>query len=239
MKKLLLFLALFLFFVSAQCQDLKILVVTGGHKFDRESFFAMFDSMDGIQYEEAIQPRANEMIASGAADQYDVLVFYDMYQEISPDQKEALLKLLKQGQPMLFFHHSLVSYQNWPEFEKIIGGRYFDETRYKGTPEDGFSTYQHDTDIPMHIMAENHPATKGLADFVLFDEVYGNTVVLPGVIPLVGTNHPKSTPVISWENHYGNATIIYIQPGHGKSCFENANYRRLMEQSIKYLAESN
>lgn len=238
MKKSVLFLALFLFFLNAQSQDLKILVVTGGHKFDQESFFAMFDSMAGIQYDEAVQPRANEMIASGATDQYDVLVFYDMFQEINSEQKQAFVELLNQGKPMLFFHHSLVSYQNWPEFEKIIGGRYFDEKRFKAKPVSGFSTYQHDTDIPVRILSENHPATKGLTNFVLFDEVYGNTKVLPGVIPLIGTSHPKSTPVIGWENHFGKSTIIYIQPGHGKSCFENENYRQLMEQSIKYLAGS-
>ena len=225
-----------LFFYPGFAREVNILVVTGGHNFDHELFCELFNSMDGIQWTEAVQPVANQMMVDGTIEKYDVLVFYDMIQEITPEQKQAFLELLNDGKPMLFFHHSLVSYQNWDKFEKIIGGRYYDETRYTGAPDNGFSTYLHDTSITVEIKAKNHPATKGLEDFELFDEVYGNFKVLPTVVPLIGTDHPKSSPVIGWENQYKASKIIYIQPGHGKACWGNENYRKLLSQAIFYLS---
>ncbi|MDH3712191.1 MAG: ThuA domain-containing protein, partial [Cyclobacteriaceae bacterium] len=78
--------------------------------------------------------------------------------------------------------------------------------------------------------------TSGLEDFTVFDEVYGNTEVLPDVIPLLGTNHPESTSVIGWENHYRKSRIIYLQPGHGPSIFLDKNYRQLLRQAIMHLS---
>lgn len=230
------FLCLSVFYASAQITS--ILVVTGGHDFEREPFEEMFNSMEGLKWEEVVQPKANRMIADEEVDEYDVLVFYDMFQPITEAEKEAYIKLLEDGKPMLFFHHALVSYQNWDEFEQIIGGRYYDEKRYPEKPDIGFSTYLHETEIGVELMNVNHPVVNGLNDFTLFDEVYGNTLVLPGVKPIIGTDHPQSKPIIGWENQYANSTIIYLQPGHGKSSFENENYRTLLYQSIQYLAEN-
>jgi len=47
-----------------------------------------------------------------------------MFDSKTPNQKDAYIKLLKNGKPMIFLHHSLVSYQHWPEFTRIIGGKY-------------------------------------------------------------------------------------------------------------------
>jgi hypothetical protein len=51
----------FLISVSAfaSAKDTRILIVTGGHDFDRESFFKMFDSFEGISYIELKHPEAN------------------------------------------------------------------------------------------------------------------------------------------------------------------------------------
>lgn len=214
-----------------------VLVVTGGHSFEREPFFALFDALEGVNWEEAIQPEANRLMENEQLDDYDVLVFYDMYQEISQEQQAAFLRLLKAGKPMLFLHHALVSYQTWDEFEHIIGGRYFDEKRYPMALENGFSTYLHDTPVPVQIVQDNHPVTKGLADFIIFDEVYGNFRVLPTVIQLLKTTHAESSPIIGWENHYESSTIIYLQPGHDHHAYQDENYRKLIRQAIAYLAE--
>jgi hypothetical protein len=138
---------------------------------------------------------------------------------------------------MLFLHHALVSYQAWDEFEEIIGGRYYDSGRYKKTPEKGFSTYRHDTDIAVKLLAPDHPVASGLTDFTLFDEVYGNTWVSPDVTPLLGTDHPESTEIIGWEHTYAASKIIYLQPGHGKTSYENPNYRKLLYHAIMYLSK--
>ena len=236
MKKVL-FYALLLAGLSGFSQKIEVLVVTGGHDFDRAAFAELFDSMEQITWDELAQPRANQLMLSGGMGTYDVLVFYDMFQEISEEEKAAFRQLLQEGKPMLFLHHALVSYQTWDEFENILGGRYYDSARYKGIPENGFSTYLHDTNIPIRLLVPEHPVSSGLTDFTLFDEVYGNTWVSPEVTPILGTDHQESTEIIGWEHTYGLSKIIYLQPGHGKTSYQNPNYRMLLYNAITYLSK--
>ena len=203
----------------------RVLIVTGGHDFEREAFFQMFEEMPGIDYQEVIHPEANLLYDSTLMDEFDVLLFYDMAKKIDDSQKTAFIQLLEQGKGMVFLHHSLASYQAWAEFEKIIGGRY----------EEGSSTYKHDLEVPVSIVSEDHPVTRGVNDFVIFDEVYGNFKVLPGAQALLKTTHPESGEVIGWTNQYGTSRIVYLQLGHDHHAYENPDYRRLVKQAIDWV----
>lgn len=218
-------------------QPVKILLVTGGHSYDTLHFFNLFDSLEGIEYEHILQPEANRKLLAGAVDEFEVLLFYDMWKEISEPEKEAYLELTKSGKPFLFMHHALVSYQKWPEFEKLLGGRYVD--RSPDVPVEMQSTYRHDVWVNVQVVDTEHPVTKGFQDFRLFDEVYGNYRVSSGVIPLLKTDHPESTPVIAWENRYNNSTIIYLQSGHDNNAYASEEFRQLIINAIKYLAKRN
>ena len=218
-------------FFTAQKKE-NILIITGGHDFEQEAFFTVFKEMPNVEYKAIIQPDANQWYASSQIDQFDVLVFYDMVQKIDDNQKQDLINLLKEGKGMVFLHHSLVSYQDWDEFEKIIGGRYV----LKSVNHDS-STYQHDVNIPVTISDKEHPITKGMDDFVIHDEVYGNFNVLPGVHPLLTTNHPESGEIIGWTNTYGKSRIVYIQLGHDHFAYENPNFSRLVKQSIDWVGQ--
>ena len=103
--------------------------------------------MPGVDYQELIHPKASPVFDSALIAQFDVLLFYDMVQEIDTVQKVALVKLFEKGEGIVFLHHSLVSYQDWYEFEKIIGGRYALTNENLDS-----STYQHDVDIPVTIV---------------------------------------------------------------------------------------
>ena len=101
-------------------QDLHIMVITGGHDFDSTSFFAMFESFSDFTYEHVVQPDANERIGRGDVTNVDVLVFYDMYQTITKSQQAGYQQLVANRKPMVFLHHSLVSYQDWPYFAELV-----------------------------------------------------------------------------------------------------------------------
>jgi len=225
LNNLLLAASIILFTSSCLSQsEQSILIVTGGHDFERDAFFQMFEEMPGIDYQEVIHPEANRLYDSSLMDDFDVLLFYDMAKEIDDSQKTAFIKLLEQGKGMVFLHHSLASYQEWAEFEKILGGRY----------EEGLSTYKHEVEISVNIVAKDHPITRGVDDFVILDEVYGNFKVLPGVQAILKTAHPESGEVIGWAHEYGKSRIVYLQLGHDHHAYENPNYRRLVKQAIDW-----
>lgn len=225
-----------LFIFTLKAQPVKIMLVTGGHSYDTIQFFQLFDALDGIEYTHFAQPDANQAIAGGVAEDFDVLVFYDMWREISEVEKSAYIELTKKGKPLLFLHHALVSYQDWPQFEKLIGGKYIEKGR--SIPENQLSTYEHDVWVYIQTTG-NHPATKGFGSLRFFDEVYGNYRVSEDVIPILTTNHPQSERIIGWENRFNKSKIIYLQPGHDHRTYETVDYRRLLLQAIHYLAKSN
>lgn len=217
-------------------QPIKVMVVTGGHGYDTLQFFEMFDALPDIEYEHFQQPKANNKLVKDLAEDFDVLVFYDMWKSISETEKNAYLRLTQQGKPFLFLHHSIASYQNWPEFEKILGGKYVEAAR--GVPEDEQSTYEHD--VWVYSKVENYTAvTVGFKEPRFFDEVYGNVRVSDNVLPLLRTRHPKSMEYIAWQNKYNNSHVVYLQPGHDYRTYESEEYRKLVLQAIKFLAGTN
>ncbi len=215
---------------------LSVLIVTGGHEFEREAFFAMFDSFDRIAYHEVVHPQADNVFTDGTAAKYDVLVFYDMYQEITAEQKAAFIDLLKKGKGIVVLHHALASYQAWPEFEKIVGGKYFLQPHMENGREVAGSTFKHGQDIPVHVVNLQHPVTKGIPDFRIHDEVYGGFSVSENVEPLLSTEHPLSGKIIAWAHKYDGARVVTVQLGHDHSAYENPNYRRLIKQAIMWVA---
>ena len=220
---------------TARAQISSALVIAGGHSFDTIAFFCMMDQIPGIGYDFLLQPEANRFLTDQEIIPYDVLIFYDMWKPVSESEKLAYIKLTEAGKPMLFLHHALVSYQQWPEFEKIIGGRYVESLKNQAGQSSGQSTYKHDVWLDVSIVNPEHPVTAGLQNFRLLDEVYGNYRVGEQVIPLLKTNHPESTEVIAWENRYNNSRIIYIQPGHDKNSYENPDYIQLLANAVRYL----
>ena len=79
---------LFACFCQEQTKQ-QVLIVTGGHEFEREAFFDIFEDMTDVEYKEVIQPQANQVYDSSLVDDFDVLVFYDMFQEIDDSQELA------------------------------------------------------------------------------------------------------------------------------------------------------
>lgn len=231
LQKLLILSLLIFVSISASAKKLNVLIVTGGHDFDRKSFFEMFDSFQNISYTELKQPEANFQLGTIDPKTFDAVVFYDMPKSISEAEKESYYKLLKFGKGLVFLHHSLCSYQQWDEYKTIVGGKCHEE---KNSPAS--STYQHDVNFTVKISDPKHPVTKGISDFEVLDEVYGNTEVLPEVTPLLTTDHPQSSKIIGWTHKKENSRIVYIQPGHDKNAYLNPSYKKLVVQAIRYVA---
>lgn len=231
------FLILCCFFLSLEPTNAqkKILIITGGHGFEKQPFYEVFDSYSDLDYDTIVQPKGNELINSATVNDYDALVFYDMFQEITDDQKAAYLDLLEKGKGMLFLHHSLVSYQQWPEFRQIIGGKYLLENEGVNPK----STYKHDVSIDVHIAKASHPIVKGMSDFTIFDEVYGSFLVNSNVDVLLTTKHPESTKEIGWCHTNMNSRIVYLQGGHDHHAYENANFRKLVKNAIDWVIAGN
>ena len=216
---------------------IRALIVTGGHDFEREPFFDLFRSLPGLSFKEAVHSNAHKLFKPDAAKEFDVLVLYDMWQTITEEAKADLVNLVKQGKPVVALHHCLAGYNDWPEYARMIGGRYrLNKETVNGKERQG-SVYLHGMSSTIKIADSRHPITRGLKDFPIVDETYGDFDVDPGVKPLLTNDHPTSSKTVAWCHTYGKSRVVYIQLGHGPEAFENPSYHRLVGQAIRWVSK--
>jgi type 1 glutamine amidotransferase len=216
---------------------LKVVVVTGGHDFEHDPFFAMFQSYAGIQYVEAAQKNDSELFEDISNWDYDVIVLYNMGQNIAPQRQENFKKLLKEkGVGLVALHHAEGAFNTWEDYRHIIGARY----PLKEQQIDGVSfktgTYEHDMDLKVTIADRDHPITRGLADFTIHDEVYKGIWFAKDNHVLLTTDHPKNDATIAWTRQYEGARVAFIQLGHDGKAYVNPNLRQLIARAIRWSA---
>jgi type 1 glutamine amidotransferase len=218
---------------------IRILVITGGHDYQKDQFNLMLGSLgENITYRIAELPDAYDMFLPENREKFDVLVFYHMWQDITDEQKKAFSGCIGGGKPLVVLHHSICAYDNWPEYFKITGGKYFHKPTVLNGKEYPACSYIHDVHFRVKVVDRGNPVTAGLNDFEIFDETYKGYYVEPGVTSLLETDEPSSNPVIGWSKIYGKARVVTLQSGHDVPTFENPNFRKLLKQSIEWVYNS-
>ena len=218
---------------AASPEKVRILVVTGGHDYEKEPFDAMFKALDGIALETAEQKETSEAYDRDLS-KYDVLVLYDMVQKITDAQKKSFLKFLESGKGLVVLHHALGSYQDWEDYKKIVGGKFYTADREEDGEKHSVSGYTHDVKVRVNFADRRHPIVQGLSAFDIMDEVYNKYYVSPDVKPLLTVDHPLSDKVIGWTHLCGKAPVAYILLGHGATAFKDPDYRKLVSNAIAW-----
>lgn len=168
-----------------------MLVVTGGHPFEAEPFFAVFDALPDVHWTGATSPSPG----------HDAVVFYDMpglrftrddppLELVPPtdEQRATIDELCTTGTGLVFLHHAVAGWPAWPEYAEIVGGRF----HYQPATLDGVdypdSGYRFDVTHTVEVLAPEHPVCAGLgASFTLTDELYCFPVLTDRVVPLLRT----------------------------------------------------
>ena len=220
-----------------QSFPVKVAVITGGHDFDGDEFFRIFDSFRNIEYVHLPQKDDSEIFEDISDWGYDVIVLYNMSQEISPKRQKNFVKLLNKGVGLIALHHSNGAFQGWPEFRKIIGVKFYLDDSVENGVSHKKSDYREGVDMPVSVENKRHPITKNLKSFTIHDETYKNCIIEPDNNVLLTTDEPSSDKSICWTRKYGNSKVVYIQPGHGLEAYNNESYRILVANAIKWSAD--
>ena len=194
----------------------EILLVTKGHPFEREPFFALFDGMEGVNWTHVEQPAAQALFNVKQARRYDAYVLYDMpgirfrqggapeFAEPDEDYKRDFKALLEAGQGFVFLHHAIAGWPAWDEYARIIGGRFLympGELRGQSCPDSG---YRHKVSHRISAAADGHPITAGVpSTFEMTDELYLYEVFEDEVTPLL-----RSDYAFERDNFYSAARVV-------------------------------
>lgn len=220
-------------------KQLDVLIVTDDRKFNREAFWALFESFENVHPTEIAHPEVLDFFGTDSIRQFDAIVFYDMPEGVvlTEEQKQDMLQFFEEGAPAIFLHHSLLSYREWDRFPEIIGGRYYNKSPLVSEEGDSLqSVFQHDVDYRVNIVDSEHPITFGMEDFDILDEVYNHYFVKDNVEVLLTTDHELSGHKLGWINTFGNSRIVFLINGHGETAYENPNFRSLLSNAIHWAA---
>ncbi len=215
---------------------IKAVVVTGGHGFDQKAFPALFAGHDDIDATITSPEKGDEVFESVDDWDYDVIVLYTMNRKIPPSRRENFLKLLERGIGVVALHHTFAAYPDWPEFREIIGVKYLQKPAEIEGERREASTYKHDVEFAISVENREHPVTKNIDDFTVYDETYHGCYFEPDNEVLLTTDHPTSDKPVAWVRTYRGAPVCTIQMGHGPQIFSHDAYRRLVAGAIRFCA---
>lgn len=177
-----------------------LLVLSGGHPYEAEPFATLLGSLQGWRVEHLVHPEAEALVADGAADHADALLFYDMpgftfadgtvtTRAPSTGFVAAIRAHFAQGRGAIALHHALAGWADWPEWAEMLGGRFLYRRETLRGRECLDSGYRHDVDYDAVVLAD-HPVTRGLpARFAMRDELYLAEIFAADVTPLIAADH--------------------------------------------------
>jgi type 1 glutamine amidotransferase len=215
---------------------IKAVVVTGGHGFEHDPFFALFQGYKDIQYVEAAQKDHSELFEDIGNWDYDVIVLYNMSQNLSSQREANFKSLLTAGVGLVALHHAEGAFNTSDEYRRTIGARYPLKPQEIEGKQFAQGTYDHDMDMNVKIADREHPITRGLSDFTIHDETYKGNWFAKDNHVLLTTDHPKSDTTICWTRPSETNRIVLLQLGHDSKAYANPNYRQLIVRSIRWAA---
>lgn len=218
-------------------QKTRVLLITGGHGFQKDPFYKLFADNPDIVVTRAEHETKAGATAYERADLYefDVVVAYDMTAKSTAAQRAKFKGLFERGIGYVALHHALMSFEDWPEYGRILGGHYPKPAKGKPQVTDAVG-YQHDVEMNVTVSDATHPIVAGLKDFLIKDEIYWGTTTANDIRPFLRTTHPKSMNPIGWTRTEGKARIAFLQLGHDRNAFENESFRKLVAQTIRWAA---
>jgi type 1 glutamine amidotransferase len=155
----------------------------------------------------------------------------------SDENKKAFTEAIKNGKGLVVYHHASSAFvgnsEFDKEFEKVIAGGW----RTKGN-----HGKMHEFTVTVR---KKHPITEGITEFKHGrDELYQNSVILPGSIVLVTAFSDKSKdkkntgidePMV-WVAEYGKGRVYHNVLGHDVEAMQSAGFKTLMLRGVEWAA---
>lgn len=199
----------------------RVLVVTGGHSYDTE-FYTLFDQ-DWVFWRHS--PTNEEAFGVDIRKDFDVVVLYDLSEDLDEDGKGNLRAFLESGKGLLVLHHALADYNSWHWWwHDVVGAKFILEG-------DGASSAKHGVELFVKTVGD-HPITSGLSPMHLWDETYKNLWISPSVEVILRVEDETSDGPVAWVSPFSKSRVVSVQLGHDRNTFLNPSFRELVERAI-------
>ena len=225
---------------AAGSKKLRVLVITGGHGYDKKTFGQSFDGLADVDLKihDGGKKGTSSLFDDVSDWQYDVMVLYNFRQKIDEKQRKGFLSLLERGVGLVSMHHAIAAYPDWREYEKIIGATYVLKEQVRDGVKYLRPKWKHGVDMKIHVENDTHAITKGVGDFEIHDESYKLWIYHEGNKLLLSTDNPLNNTQIAWTRTHGKARVFYIQLGHGSGAYANKNFQKIVARGIRWAGKA-
>ncbi|NLY89711.1 MAG: ThuA domain-containing protein [Firmicutes bacterium] len=133
----------------------------------------------------------------------------------------ALSGWVRNGGGLLAAHAATVNGDSPAELNRLLGGTFLSH------PEPfAFTVYP---------LLEKHPITGGLKAFTVYDEFYIEEYDPSVRLHMVAVDRGTAYPVV-WSKTENKGKVVHVALGHDENVWNHPAYRRLMLQSVSWLA---
>ena len=218
--------------VKTTDEPIRCAVITGGHGYDVLNFHRFFRGLAGI---DAYIQHMDDFASARASvrDGYDVVLFYTMLMDGPTDDggpwyagrpKTALAHLGETEQGIVFLHHAILAYPQWPVWSEMVDIR-----------DRSFGHHPEQT-LRVEIASSEHPITRGMNAWEMADETY--MMEEPGADSeiLLRADHPRSMRAIAWARMYRHARVFCFQSGHDNLTWANPGFGETVLRGIQWAA---
>lgn len=221
------------------------LILTGGivHPFDRAApALAVMLDRHGIR--STVSEDIEAGLAAVARGEFDLLTIYalrwTMSQHekyaadrprwgfsLSPQGRAAIVGHLARGGGLFGVHTASLCFDDWPQWGEVLGGAWV--WGKSGHPPYGAARVRLDD--------RTHVLLRGLEDFELRDEVYGDLALAGDVAPLARASADGITwqPVL-WTRRVGAGRVVYDALGHDADALAHPVHARIVARAAMLAA---
>lgn len=164
---------------------------------------------------------------------FDVVYLYDLQSKITEQGKSNFLKLFDKGVGLMVVHDALLSYQDWPDYERISGGTYLLSPRTYGDKKWPESSVGRNIHIDISVTDKDSPVAAGISDFFIKDEIYRG-------LPLGSDIHTvfsaENKPLI-WTRQEKNSRVFTCIIGHGPGTWNVPEFQKILGNALHWVAK--
>jgi type 1 glutamine amidotransferase len=218
---------------------IRILVISGGDNTRHTRFYNLFKNDPGLAITEINEGKLTDTTSVYDRPDLlncDVLFLYDFQTKVTEAGKKKFLALFDKGIGLIALHDALLSYQDWPDYHRIIGGDYLLDFMKVGDKTIPPSDVGRNITIHTVIADPNHPVTAGIKDFTTYkDELYRKVPTGDDIHVLCTA---EDRPLI-WSRSEKNSRVVTCMLGHGPPVWNDLSFQKILANAVHWTARRN
>ncbi len=151
------------------------------------------------------------------------LVLYTTGAEEHGADVAAIGRFVERGGALIGIHNAADSFTQSPDYVRLLGGR--------------FRTHPPQLSITVEFTDREHPITRGLEGFTVYDELYLFADYDPTRVHLLAQTRSfdDNGPVpVCWVRTQGEGRVFYLSLGHNPETLADASWKRLFQRGVTW-----